>query len=107
AFWDPYDHLADLPVAIVNEDQGADFEGKELQLGSDLVDKLKESGDFNFQFVNKEQGYKDLKNQEYYMLIEIPSEFSSNATTLLDDHPEKLKLVYVPNESYNFLSSQI
>ncbi|WP_102271897.1 YhgE/Pip domain-containing protein [Cytobacillus massiliigabonensis] len=107
AFWDPYDHLADLPVAIVNEDKGADFEGKELQLGDELVDKLKESGDFNFKFVNKEQGYKDLKNQKYYMLIEIPSEFSSNATTLLDDHPEKLKLVYVPNESYNFLSSQI
>lgn len=107
AFWDPYDHLADLPVAIVNEDKGADFEGKELQLGDELVDKLKESGDFNFKFVNKEQGYKDLKNQKYYMLIEIPSEFSSNATTLLDDQPEKLKLVYVPNESYNFLSSQI
>lgn len=107
AFWDPYDHLADLPVAIVNEDKGADFEGKELQLGDELVDKLKESGDFNFKFVNKKQGYKDLKNQKYYMLIEIPSEFSSNATTLLDDHPEKLKLVYVPNESYNFLSSQI
>ncbi|WP_313800579.1 YhgE/Pip domain-containing protein [Cytobacillus sp.] len=107
AFWDPYDHLADLPVAIVNEDKGADFDGKQLQLGDELVDKLKESGDFNFKFVNKEQGYKDLKNQKYYMLIEIPSEFSSNATTLLDDHPEKLKLVYVPNESYNFLSSQI
>ncbi|KQL18601.1 YhgE/Pip domain-containing protein [Cytobacillus solani] len=107
AFWDPYDHLADLPVAIVNQDKGADFEGKELQLGNELVDKLKESGDFNFKFVNKEEGYKDLKNQKYYMLIEIPSEFSSNATTLLDDHPEKLKLVYVPNESYNFLSSQI
>lgn len=107
AFWDPYDHLADLPVAIVNDDKGADFEGKELKLGDELVDKIKESKDFNFKFVDKEKGYKDLKNQKYYMLIEIPENFSSNATTLLEENPEKLKLVYVPNESYNFLSSQI
>ncbi|MBY0121111.1 YhgE/Pip domain-containing protein [Bacillus sp. S/N-304-OC-R1] len=107
AFWDPYDHLSDLPVAIVNEDQGADFEGKELHLGDELVSKLEDSKDFQFEFVNKEQGYKDLKNQKYYMLIEIPNNFSSNATTLLDDNPKKLKLIYVPNEGYNFLSAQI
>lgn len=107
AFWDPYAHLADLPVAIVNDDKGADIAGEELRLGDELVDNLKESSDFNFHFVDKEQGYKDLKNQKYYMLIEIPEEFSSNATTLLDENPQKLKLVYVPNESYNFLSSQI
>lgn len=107
AFWDPYDHLSDLPVAIVNEDKGADFEGKELQLGDELVSKLEDSKDFRFQFVNKKQGYKDLKNQKYYMLIEIPKDFSSNATTLLDDTPQKLKLIYVPNEGYNFLSAQI
>ncbi|MBU8877375.1 YhgE/Pip domain-containing protein [Bacillus sp. FJAT-29790] len=107
AFWDPYDRLPDLPVAIVNEDNGAVFDGKELKLGDDLVSKLKESKDFNFKFVNKEEGYKDLKNQKYYMLIEIPDHFSKNATTLLEKNPEKLELVYVPNEGYNFLSAQI
>jgi putative membrane protein len=107
AFWDPYDKLDDLPVAVVNEDIGAELDGKSLSLGKDLVDKLKESKDFNYKFVEKEEGYDDLKNQKYYMLIEIPKNFSENATTLLDQNPQKLKLVYVPNESYNFLSSQI
>ncbi|MEH7389186.1 YhgE/Pip domain-containing protein [Bacillus sp. JJ1503] len=107
AFLDPYAKLADLPVAVVNEDKGADFDGKELQLGKELVNKLKESKDFDYHFVEKEDAYKDLKNQKYYMLIEIPKDFSENATTLLDENPEKLKLHYVPNESYNFLFSQI
>ncbi|MBT2688949.1 YhgE/Pip domain-containing protein [Bacillus sp. ISL-47] len=107
AFWDPYDHLEDLPVAIVNEDAGAYFEDKELKLGNELVDKLKESKDFDFKFVNKEEGYKNLENQKYYMLVEIPEDFSENATTLLNDRPQKMKLIYVPNESYNFLSAQI
>ncbi|RHW43585.1 YhgE/Pip domain-containing protein [Neobacillus notoginsengisoli] len=107
AFWDPYTKLADLPVAVVNSDIGAEFNGKELRLGEDLVNKLKDSKEFKFIQVGKQQGYKQLKNQKYYMLIEIPTDFSENATTLLDDNPEKLKLIYVPNESYNFLSAQI
>lgn len=107
AFWDPYDKLDELPVAVVNGDSGAVLDGKEIKLGDDLVDKLKESKNFNFKFVDKEEGYEDLDHQKYYMLIEIPEDFSENATTLLDENPKKLDLVYVPNEGYNFLSSQI
>lgn len=107
AFWDPYEHLSDLPVAVANEDSGATMEGEKLQLGDDLVGKLKESKDFDFQFVSENEGEKGLEQQEYYMMIKIPEDFSENATTLLDDHPEKLELVYIPNESFNFLSAQI
>jgi putative membrane protein len=107
AFWDPYEQLNDLPVAIVNEDKGADYNGEQLHLGDDLTDKLKESKQFNFRFVDKETGYDELKKQDYYLLVEIPENFSKNATTLFDEHPQKLELKYVPNESYNFLSAQI
>ncbi|WP_064092152.1 YhgE/Pip domain-containing protein [Rossellomorea aquimaris] len=107
AFWDPYEQLKDLPVAVVNSDQGAEFDGEELEIGSDLVEKLKDSNQFDFHFVDKEEGYKNLKNQEYYMLVEIPEDFSENGTTLLEETPQKLSLKYVPNESFNFLSAQI
>ncbi|HEY4554299.1 MAG TPA: YhgE/Pip domain-containing protein [Bacillaceae bacterium] len=107
AFWDPYARLQELPVAIVNGDQGARYEGENLQLGEELVKKLKENKQFDFQFVSKDKGYKGIRQQQYYMLIEIPEDFSENATTLLDDEPKKLELKYVPNEGYNFLSAQI
>jgi putative membrane protein len=107
AFWDPYGQLEDLPVAVVNNDSGAEFEGKEMKLGEDLVEKLKDSDKFNFHFVDQEEGYEDLQHQQYYMLVEIPDSFSKNATTLLDEHPEKLSLKYVPNEGFNYLSGQI
>ncbi|RLQ97276.1 YhgE/Pip domain-containing protein [Falsibacillus albus] len=107
AFWDPYSHLDRLPVAVVNEDKGAAFEGDDLQLGKDLVDNLKDNDKFEFHFVNKENGYQGLEREKYYMLVEIPSDFSEHATTLLEDHPEKLQLKYVPNQGYNFISSQI
>lgn len=107
AFWDPYEKLDELPVAIVNDDSGAVLDGEKIKLGEELVDKLKDSKDFNFKFVDKEEGYEDLEHQKYYMLIEIPEDFSENATTLLEENPKKLDLIYVPNEGYNFLSSQI
>jgi putative membrane protein len=107
AFWDPYDYLSDLPVAVVNEDTGADYEGEKLELGKELVDKLKENDEFDFYFVPKKVGYRGLESRKYYMLIEIPKDFSKNATTLMDEKPKKLELKYVPNEAYNFLSSQI
>ncbi len=40
AFWDPYDRLDQLPVAIVNDDQGAVLDGESLQLGEDLMEEL-------------------------------------------------------------------
>ncbi|MBB4823037.1 putative membrane protein [Sporosarcina luteola] len=107
AFWDPYAQLDSLPVAVVNMDEGAELEGEQLALGNELVDKLVESKDFDFQKVSKEQAEKGLKNQDYYIAIEIPDNFSAHATSLLDENPEKLTILYKPNEGYNFLSAQI
>lgn len=107
AFWDPYKYLGDLPVAIVNQDEGAELAGETLEIGDDLVNNLKKSNTFDFDIVDKEQGYQGLEDQKYYILVEIPSDFSKSATTLLEDQPQKLQIKYVPNEGANFLSAQI
>ena len=107
AFWDPYEQLNELPVAIVNEDAGAELEGEQLTVGKDVTKKLIEGKQFHFVEVSKEQGKKALENQDYYMVIEIPSNFSQHATTLLEEQPEKLMIEYKPNEGFNFLSAQI
>ena len=107
ANWDPYGQLDAMPVAIVNNDVGAELDGEKLQLGDELVDKLKESKELDFQFVDKKTGYQNLKDKKAYLLVEIPKNFSKNATTLMDDEPKKLELKYVTNEGFNFLSAQI
>lgn len=107
AFWDPYEHLVDVPVAVVNEDQEYDFEGEQLAVGDELVENLKDNREFDFHFVDKSVGYQGLHDEDYYILIEIPKDFSKNASTVLDDTPEQLDLIYKPNESFNFLAAQI
>ena len=107
AFWDPYANMKDLPVAIVDLDDGAEMDGEQLALGQELTDKLMDSKQFDFQKVSKAAAEKGLENRDYYVVIEIPENFSEHATTLLDDEPEKLTMIYKPNEGFNFLSGQI
>ena len=107
AFWDPYKQLDDLPVAVVNLDKGAVFDGKPIEVGKGLVDNLKDNKSFKWEFVSEKEAKKGMEGRKYYMLVLIPDDFSSNATTLLKDDPKPLNLEYIPNESLNFLSSQI
>ena len=94
AFWDPYGKLDELPVAVVNNDRGATYEGKELDVGNELVENLKENASFDWNFVDKEDADRGLENHDYYMVIEIPENFSSNATTLQDAQPQHLELSF-------------
>ncbi|WP_187116866.1 YhgE/Pip domain-containing protein [Rubeoparvulum massiliense] len=107
AFWDPYAQMDELPVAVVNLDEGATFNQEEIHLGDDVVDKLKADDNFKWTFVTREEAEAGLNNLDYYMMVEIPRDFSSKATQLMDDSSQQLEIRYVPNESYNFLASQI
>ncbi|PFB98251.1 phage infection protein [Bacillus cereus] len=107
AFWDPYEQLDDLPVAVVNLDKGAELDGKPIEVGKGLVDNLKDNKSFKWEFVSEKEAKEGMEGRKYYMLVRIPDGFSSNATTLLKDDPKPLNLEYIPNESLNFLSSQI
>jgi putative membrane protein len=107
AFWDPYGQVDQLPVAVVNNDKGADFNGEDLTIGKDFVEDLRENDTFDWRFVDEEEADRGLEKRDYYLKIEIPEDFSENATTLEDVHPEKLELIYSANQGSNYLSSKI
>ncbi|WP_274361745.1 YhgE/Pip domain-containing protein [Paenibacillus thermotolerans] len=107
AFWDPYGHLERLPVAVVNSDQGAEFNGKTLNIGDDFIDNLKYNSEFKWSFVTKEEAVSGMKDNKYYMTIEIPEDFSENTATLTSDRPTAATMRFMPNQSFNFLASQI
>ena len=73
AYWDPYGHMDDIPVAIVNEDKMVDGQNK----GKDLVDSLKKKNTLDISVVNKNKADSGLKNKDYYAVITIPSDFTS------------------------------
>ena len=66
AFWDPYHHIDDLPVALVNEDQGAVLDGEKLALGDELIKNLLDEKVFNFIEADPADAEKRLLQQDYY-----------------------------------------
>ncbi|MCM0597582.1 YhgE/Pip domain-containing protein [Periweissella fabaria] len=105
--WDPYGSTGNLPVAVVNEDRAAKFNGKEISAGQQLVDQLKSNKDLKWVFVSKQQAAEGMKDKKYYSTITVPENFSKNATTLLDKDPKKMNLTYETNDSLNYIGSVI
>ena len=106
-YWNPYGKLEQLPVAVVNEDQGAVMEDEPIQAGRDFVSELKKSGELNFKFVSSSEADDGLKEGQYYMVVTIPKDFSEKVSTLMDENPEPAKLLYKDNPGKNFVASQI
>lgn len=107
AYWDPYGKTDQIPVAVVNEDKGATLDGKELHVGDDFVENLKDNDTFDWRFTNKEEALEGLKDEKYYLVLELPRNFSENATTLMDEDPKKMKFVYHTNAGKNYSGAQI
>lgn len=102
SMWDPYGNSGDLPVAVVNKDKAVEYNDKKLDVGDQLVKKLKDNDSLDFHFVNSKEANKGLKNGDYYMVITIPSNFSKNATTL-----KKMVLNYTTNPGTNYVASKM
>ena len=43
SMWDPYGNSGDLPVAVVNKDKAVEYNDKKLDVGDQLVKKLKDN----------------------------------------------------------------
>jgi putative membrane protein len=107
SMWDPYGELDKLPVAVVNLDTGAEYNGKVLDIGNELVENLKEDGSLDFRFVDSTEAESGLRDGRYYMVVTIPEDFSYRASTVTDEDPEKMELLYETNPATNYVAMKL
>ncbi|PGT85053.1 YhgE/Pip domain-containing protein [Bacillus sp. AFS040349] len=107
AFWDPYGQVENLPVAVVNLDRPVSYNNERISIGDEIVSKLKSDQKLKWSFVSKEEGLEGIKTNKYYAVIEIPKNFSKNATSIIAPSPQHAQLRYIPNQGYNFVSTKI
>ena len=108
AFQDPYARLNTVPVAVVNEDEGAVIAGESRNLGDDVVDELKGTDDgLGWNFVSADEAQKGLEDGAYFMTCTIPADFSKSVSSVDTSAPEKAQLNIEYNQSENMLASQI
>ena len=106
SMWDPYGQLSDLPVAVVNNDKEASYNGNSMSIGKDMVSNLKENKTLDFHFVD-EEGKKGLEDSDYYMVVTLPSDLSEKAASILTDHPEQMQIDYQTSSGHSFIASKM
>ncbi|MGL4847767.1 MAG: YhgE/Pip family protein [Clostridium sp.] len=105
--WDPYGNTKGIKIAIVNEDKGAEFKGKEINVGKEVVDELKNNDSLGWVFESKEKAKIAVERGEVFASIEIPENFSKNAISLTTDKIIKPDLIYTVNEGANAIAPKI
>ncbi|WP_195937974.1 YhgE/Pip domain-containing protein [Romboutsia sp. 1001713B170131_170501_G6] len=107
ACWNPYANTSNLPVAVINQDEGTSINGKFINVGDEIVKELKKNHDIGWQFVDNWQGNYQLNEGKFYALIEIPPDFSKDLSTLTTKDPQKPNIIYKANEKVNAIATKI
>lgn len=109
ACWDPYapEATKNITVAIVNEDQGTDLNGANVNFGNKTVEELKNNQSLGWVFTTRAEADEMLKNEKVFAEVIFPSNFSQDITSILtnDIHPSQLQ--YIVNEKMNAIAPKI
>jgi len=108
ASWDPYSNTNGIKVVVINEDKGTIFKEQDVNLGNELVKKLKDNDKLGWVFLDdKESAKQGLLLEKYYATIEIPEDFSKNTTTIVEKNIVKPNLIYTVNEKKNAIAPKM
>lgn len=103
--WGPYDNTGNIPVAIVNQDEGTIILDEKINIGDQLEKKLKNNKDMKWIFTNKENAKKKVEQGKYYGAIIIPKNFSQKLVTIMDEKEiSKSKFDFYVNNKKNAIA---
>ncbi|MED0875668.1 YhgE/Pip domain-containing protein [Bacillus mobilis] len=102
-----------LPIAIVNEDQGVEIPNQpKMNMGKTIVDNMKKASKSDeepavkwVEVKNKESVQKGLNNQEYYAALVIPKDFSAKQASLRTPQPSSPEVEIFINQGMNTAAS--
>jgi putative membrane protein len=107
ATWDPYSKTSNIEVAVVNEDVGYSLNGTQYNVGSLVVDELKNNTKFSWQFVDKNTAMDGVKNGKYYAAVIIPNNFTEDLLSIQNNTPQQAHIQYIANEKTNPVATRI
>ncbi|WP_459480114.1 YhgE/Pip family protein [Clostridium saccharoperbutylacetonicum] len=108
ASWDPYGNTKGLLVAAVNNDKGAEIKNMQVNVGKEVIDKLKDNQSIGWTFVEQNEAENGVKYGKYYASITIPEDFSSSLLSVAaNGEPNRAKLIYSVNEKINAIAPKI
>ncbi|MGV0745248.1 YhgE/Pip family protein [Mycolicibacterium sp. XJ870] len=107
AFWNPFGEVNKVPVALVNEDQGAVAEGQPVKVGDEVASALVDSGQLQLHRVSAAEAADGVASGRYYFSITLPQDFSTSISSPSGGSPQQAKIRFTFNDANNYLGSII
>lgn len=108
ALWDPYSNTSELPVAVYSNDETTSFQGKEINVGDEVIKTLHENKQLGWKFVDsKAELEKGVKSGKYYAGIYLPKDFSKDLLSFTTGEIKKPEIGYTINEKINAIAPKI
>ena len=107
AFWDPFNKVDQVPVALVNSDRGAVIDGRPLEAGDKVTEGLKDNDKIHWIQTSKEEATSGVASGKYYFSLEVPENFSQAIGSPESDNPQKAQLISTYNDANGYLSTVI
>ncbi len=109
ANWDPYSNTGNVPIAVVNEDEGAtsNLTG-EINLGEQVTDKLRDNHNIDWRFYDsEEEALEATRRFECYATLVMPKDLSKNVVGIFDGSDEQPVIYFYPNEKQNAVAVKV
>ena len=104
--WDPAAHSSALPVAVVNLDQGLQYQGQDFNVGHDIESQLRQRKTFGFvSDLTADEAQDAVRHGALAFALVIPTDFSAKALPGTTEGAGQL-VVYL-SEGNNYQSAQI
>lgn len=105
AFWNPFNAVDKIPVALVNLDKGAEVMGNKLDAGDQVVQGLIDSKQLDLHVVSEEEGAQGVADGKYYFSITLPEDFSAKVASPTSSEPGSAELIFTYNDANNYLAT--
>ncbi|EGD55027.1 YhgE/Pip family protein [Gordonia neofelifaecis] len=105
AFWNPFNAVNKIPVAVVNLDTGAEVAGQQLHAGDQVVQGLVDSKQLDLKVVSEDEAVKGVNDGKYYFSITLPADFSAKVASPTSQKPESAELIFTYNDANNYLAT--
>lgn len=107
SFWDPYGRLDRIPVALVNDDRGAEAAGRQVRAGDDITEGLRDSKVFDWHETSAAEARRGVEDGTYYLSLTMPPDLSKRIASSSGGSPETGALQVHTNDANNYIVGQI
>ncbi len=106
--WDPYGSTGNIQVAVANLDQGWNKDGKDIHMGADIVESLRQKDSIGWVFLDtEEEAVSGIESGAYYAAIVIAPEFSYGMYNGILQDDGTPRITYYVNGKKNAVATKI